>query len=87
MDLAYRQIMRCHPLYSRFTAANAITEAELIHFLVGMAEGTARAKKTLAKVLPLGVSVEVEGLEPDLAEALKKHGLRLLPHTFQVELV
>jgi hypothetical protein len=83
--MAYRQIMRCHPLYERFIAANAVTEGELLSMLVDKAEGTVRATKSLAALPPCALTVE--GLQQDVAEGFINHGLRLLPKHFTVDVV
>jgi hypothetical protein len=81
--MAYRAIMRCHPLYERFIAANAVTEGELLSMMVDKAQGTVRAAKELEALPPCAVTIE--GLQPDVAESFINHGLRLLPKHFTVD--
>ena len=83
--MAYRAIMRCHPLYERFMAANAVTEGELLSMMVDKAQGTVRAAKELAALPPCVVTIE--GLQQDVATDFLNHGLRLLPKHFTVDVV
>jgi hypothetical protein len=75
--MAYRAILRCHPLYERFAAANAVTEMELVTMLVDQAQGTERARKELETLPPCEITIK--GLRKDLALQLYAHGLPLLP--------
>ncbi|MDB4278238.1 hypothetical protein N9917_01410 [Deltaproteobacteria bacterium] len=83
--MAHRAIMRCHPLYERFIAANAITEGELLSMMVDKAQGTVRATKELTALPPCAVTVV--GLQQDVADEFRLHALRLLPKHFTVDVV
>ena len=82
--LAYRPIMRCHPLYERFMAASAMSEGELCGMLVDKAQGSVHAARELQE-LP-ACTVQITGLQANIAADLVAYGLRLLPTHFEVSL-
>jgi len=53
-----RAIIRCHPLYERFIAANSVTEEELTALLVMQAGATIRIKEDLVFLPTMTVTLE-----------------------------
>jgi len=83
--MAHRALIRMHPLYERFIAANAITEEELVTMLVDKAQGSVVAKKELANLPP--ANVVVCGLPPTIeGKEFLDYVARIFPAHFHVTL-